>query len=505
MILAYDIGTTHLKAAVVTIGGKVLASAQVPGRMVETDEPGRRECDPNTWLSGMAMVTAQLGLREKGRIRGVVVSANGPTLVPVDAAGDPLDFAMTWMDRRAEEEADLIAEYSDAPLDASFYLPKAFWIMRHKPEIYERTRHFLPCAEYVSFFLTGNAVRIVPTELFRDFFWNEPAIPHLRMDQDKFPPFVDVGDLIGTVRTEAEEMLGIPAGVPVIAGGPAHHVDPGHRGHPARARLRPRRHLRGSQSLLAGARARPEAPVLPPRRQRRLQRLGDDLLLGGGAGVGVRALGTGRSDIDALLKDAAAAPPGARRLLFLPFLSAERFAVWDSHMRGAFVGLTLSHGKGEMMRAVVESSGYAVRSVLDVMEEVGCRVGDLRVTGGLARLPLWCQMRADITGRRCFSPSRRIPTSSGMPASGFYGLEEFDSPANAAENLVRFQKVYHPNVAARQAYDELFTVFTKACAELGGTFRGLTEERYAGRVGRAVARPSERTAARGAVTLWAAG
>src|SRR5208283_4659252 len=135
MILAYDIGTTFLKGAVVTIGGKVLASAQVPVRMVETGDPDRRECDANTWLSGIAMVTAQLGLRDRGRIRGVVVSANGPTLVPVDAEGDPLDFAMTWMDRRAEEEADLIAEFSDTPLDASFYLPKAFWIMRHKPEI----------------------------------------------------------------------------------------------------------------------------------------------------------------------------------------------------------------------------------------------------------------------------------------------------------------------------------------------------------------------------------
>jgi xylulokinase len=109
MILAYDIGTTFLKAALVTVGGKVLASAQAPVRMVETLDPDRRECDPNTWLSGMALVTAQLGLKERGRIRAVVVSANGPTLVPVDTEGDPLDFAMTWQARRAQEEADLIA------------------------------------------------------------------------------------------------------------------------------------------------------------------------------------------------------------------------------------------------------------------------------------------------------------------------------------------------------------------------------------------------------------
>ncbi len=212
MVLAYDIGTTNLKGALVSKEGNVLARAQVPVRMVPSQDPDLWECDSNTWLSGLALVTAQLGLREKGRIRAVVVSANGPTLVPVDAAGEPLDFAMMWMDRRAREEADLISEFSDTPLDASFYLPKAYWIMRHKPEIYARTRHFLPCAEYVSFFLTGNAVRIVPTQLFRDFFWNEAAIPRLHMDQDKFPPFAEIGELLGTVESRGGRDPGNPAG-----------------------------------------------------------------------------------------------------------------------------------------------------------------------------------------------------------------------------------------------------------------------------------------------------
>ena len=477
MILAYDIGTTFLKAAVVTIGGKVLASAQVPVRMVETLDPDRRECDANTWLSGISMVTAQLGLREKGRIRAVVVSANGPTLVPVDAEGDPLDFAMTWMDRRAEEEADLIAEFSDTPLDASFYLPKAFWIMRHKPEIYERTRWFLPCAEYISFFLTGNAVRIVPTQMFRDFFWNEGAIPHLHMDQEKFPPFVDVGDLVGTVGTEAEETLGIPAGLPVIAGGPDFIMS-----------------IIGTAATQTG-RACDRAGTSEginlcwpaPVHDRRLLCFPhvvsgsfnvSAIISSSGAALdwASNALGAGREDMDSLLMEAAAAPPGARRLLFLPFLTAERFAVWDSHMRGAFLGLTLSHGKGEMMRAVVESSGFTVRSVLGVMEDVGCRIGDLRVTGGLARLPLWCQARADITGKKVLLPEQEESDLVGNACVGFYGLEEFDSPANAAENLVRFQKVYHPNVEAQEAYDELFVAFTNACAELKATFRRLSTE-----------------------------
>jgi len=475
MILAYDIGTTFLKAAVVTIGGKVLASAQVPVRMVDTLDPDRRECDANTWLSGIALVTAQLGLREKGRIRGVVVSANGPTLVPVDAEGDPLDFAMTWMDRRADEEADLIAEFSDTPLDASFYLPKAFWIMRHKPEIYERTRWFLPCAEYISFFLTGNAVRIVPTQMFRDFFWNEGAIPHLRMDPEKFPPFVDVGDLVGTVGLEAEETLGIPAGLPVIAGGPDFIMSIIGTAATQTGRACDRAGTSEGINLCWPAPVHDRRLLCFPHVVSGSFNVSAIISTSGAAlDWASHALGNGRGDIESLLKEAAAAPPGARRLLFLPFLTAERFGVWDTHMRGAFLGLTLGHGKAEMMRAVVESSGFTVRSVLGVMEEVGCHVADLRVTGGLARLPLWCQARADITGKKVLLPEQEESDLVGNACVGFYGLEDFESPASAAENLVRFQKIYHPNAEAKQAYDELFVAFTTACAELKATFLRLS-------------------------------
>ena len=348
----------------------------------------------------MAMVTAQLGLREKGRIRGVVVSSNGPTLVAVDADGQPLDFAMTWMDRRAEEEADLIAEFSDTPLDASFYLPKAFWIMRHKPEIYERTRHFLPCAEYVSFFLTGNAVRIVPTPLFKDFFWNEGAIPRLHMDQDKFPPFVDVGDLLGTVCAEAEETLGIPAGLPVFAGGPDFIMSILGTASIVPGRACDRAGTSEGINLCWSAPVHDKRLLCFPHVVRGTCNVSAMISSSGSAmDWAVRTLGNRQADIEELIREAETAVPGAGRLLFLPFLTPERFPIWDADLRGAFLGLTLDHGRPEMMRAVVESTGFAVRSVIAAMEADGCQLMDLRVTGGLARLPFWCQARADITGQ----------------------------------------------------------------------------------------------------------
>ncbi len=474
MMLAYDIGTSYLKGAVVTSSGKIVSRAQVPVRLRGSGDPSHRESDPDDWLAGMAIVTAELGLREKGRIRGVVVSANGPTLLAVDDAGEPLGFAMTWMDRRAQQEADLIAEFTDAPLDASFYLPKALWIMRHKPEIYEKTRHFLACAEYICFFLSGNASRIIPTPLFKEFYWNEEAIPRLHMDAEKFPPYLEPGEIVGNVSQRAQETVGIPAGIPVIAGGPDYLMS-----------------ILGTATMTVGRtcdRAGTSegvnlcwsTPVHDPRllcfpHVVRGQYNVSAMISSSGSTIdwAVRTLGRRKTDIETLLKDAQAAPPGARRLLFLPFLTTERFPIWDKRLKGAFLGLTLEHGRREIMRAVLESTGFAVRGIIAAMEANGCRVTDLRVSGGQARIPLWCQVRADITGRNVLLPEQEDADLVGNACVGFYSLEEYESLSAACEAMVRFKKTYTPNPETLALYDDLYRSFSRGCAELGDTLQDL--------------------------------
>jgi xylulokinase len=474
MMLAYDIGTSYLKGAVVTSSGKVVSRAQVPVRLRESRDPAHRESDPDDWLAGLAIVTTELGLREKGRIQGVVVSANGPTLVPVDSAGEPLGRAITWMDRRAAEEADLIAEFSDAPLDASFYLPKALWIMRHQPEVYEKTRHFLACAEYISFFLTGNASRIIPTSLFKEFFWNEEAIPPLHLDTDKFPPFMEPGEIIGTVSQRAQDAVGIPAGIPVIAGGPDYVMSILGTAAISAGRTCDRAGTSEGLNLCWSAPVRDTRLLCFPHLMRGHYNVSAMISSSGSAlDWAARTLGRRGGDYETLWKDAQASPAGARRLLFLPFLAAERFPVWDKRLKGSFLGLTLDHGRREMMRAVVESTGFAVRGIIAAMESNGCRLTDLRVSGGQARQPLWCQVRADITGKNVLLPEQEDSDLVGNACVGFYAVGEYDSLSSACDGMVRFHKTYMPNPDTLSLYDDLYDVFSTSCAELGETLEGL--------------------------------
>lgn len=470
MILAYDIGTSFLKGAVVTETGKILARAQVPIRLIESADRERYEWDADAWLSGMALVTAQLGLREKSKLRGIVVSANGPTLVAVDASCEPLALAMSWMDRRAREEAELIAEFTDAPVDPSFYLPKAFWIMRHEPELYEKTRHFLPCAEFIDFFLTGNPVRILPNALFREFFWNEGAVPRVRLDPEKLPPFVEPGELMGTVSERAADILGLPPGVPVIAGGPDYIMSIIGTASMQPGRTCDRAGTSEGVNLCWSAPVRDPRLLCFPHVVRGSYNVSAMFSTSGSAlDWAARNLGSHKPDVEALMREVQGVPAGSDGLLFLPFLSPERFPIWDPKMRGAFVGLTLAHGRREMMRAVVESTGYAVRSVIAAMEAAGCHVADLRVTGSQARLPLWCQVRADLTGKKVLLSEQDDAELVGNACVGFFGLGDFESLSAAAESLVRFQRTFLPDPRAAGIYDEMFALFTRACACLGQT------------------------------------
>jgi len=474
MILAYDIGTSFLKGAVVSSEGAILARAQAPVRMVESSDPESREVDANTWLSGMAMVTAQLSVREWSRLRAVVVSSNGPTLVAVGDGGEPLDFAMMWMDRRPREEAELVAEFTDTPLDPSFYLPKAFWIMRHKPHVYERTRHFLPCAEYITYFLTGNAARVLPSPLYKEYFWNEGAIPQIGLDADKFPPFAEVGELLGTVSSRAEETLGIPAGLPVLAGGLDFVMSIIGTASLAPGRVCDRAGTSEGVNLCWSAPVRDKRLLCFPHIVHGAFNV-SAMIASSGAALewGSRTLTNRVPGVEGLAAEAQASAPGAGRLLFLPFLASERFALWDSNIRGAFLGLTLSHGRSEMARAVFESTGFAVRSALTLMELNDCQISDLRVTGGQSRMPFWCQLRADITGKRVLLSEQEDPDLVGNACVGLYGLEDFSSLTEAAEQMVRFRKTYHPNPATAELYRELFEAFTRVSSSFGEVFRDL--------------------------------
>jgi len=473
VILTFDIGTSVLKGGIFDPSGVFRSRAEVPVHLSDRDDPLMHEADANNWISALALVTAQLELPEipgPGRgIDAVVVSGNGPTLVPVGSKGEPLDFAMTWMDRRGVEEARMIAEVTGRYVDPTFYLPKALWIYRNKPGLYRRTRYFCTCPEFIDLYLTGRACTVLPSEQFTPYIWTAGTIERLGMDPGKFPPFIRPGETVGEVRREAEELLGIPAGTPVFAGGPDFVMTL-----LGTATVRPGRAC-DRAGTSEGINLCAEQPV----EDRRLMCLPHIIEgytnISGIISTSGKALswfksisGRAELDYDSLFEDICQVPPGSRSLLFLPYLAGERAPLWDPYARGTFIGLTANHGRKEMTRAVVEAVGFAIRDVIGVMEENGLEIGELRVTGGQSKSPLWNQIKADITQRKILVPDVQDSELLGDACIGLFALGNYKSLAEASESLVRIGKSYAPNPELRELYDRLFQLYR-------ASYRGLKE------------------------------
>ena len=130
-----------------------------------------------------------------------------------------------------------------------------------------------------------------------------------------------------------------------------------------------------------------------------------------------------------------------------------------------------------MTRAVVESVAYAVRDIVEVMEEAGASVEDLRITGTPSRSPLWNQIKADVTGRRILVPAQKDSDLAGDACLALYGLGEHGSIAAASEAIVSMGAVFEPDAARGRVYDEMFGLYRESYQGLRSVFAKLSTQR----------------------------
>ncbi|TME34423.1 MAG: xylulokinase, partial [Chloroflexi bacterium] len=167
-----------------------------------------------------------------------------------------------------------------------------------------------------------------------------------------------------------------------------------------------------------------------------------------------------RADVASLIAEAAALPPGANGLLFLPYLAGERSPIWDPHARGAFVGLTLGHRAPHLARAIMEAAALALRQVATPILAAGLRIEELRVTGGTAGNEAWNQIKADVLGIRVAVPEVREAALLGAAVMAAVGLGWYPDPVAAIRSMVRIDHRRDPVAAHRSIYDELFDAYT---------------------------------------------
>lgn len=489
MILSFDVGTSVIKGALFTETGKPLTMEAVSFRAAGPQGNFKEnEIDPRMWLDELARLSRKLvenpGLFSRAadaewedrEISALCISGNGPTLVAADKDGNPVYPALSWLDRRGIAESRQIEELTGRRLDPSFYLPKILWLKKNHPEAYNKAAYFLGCPEYILFRLTGTASSIITGPLLAEYTWSPSILGRLALPEEKFPGDKKPGTILGPLLPEPAAAWGLPPGIPVIAGGPDFVLTL--LGSAATSPGRVCDRAGTSEGInLCSTKLNPDTRLMSFEHPvEGLFNTSGSISNSGGALEWFR-----RHFLDPgwtypqIYELAETVPPGSRGLIFLPYLSGERAPFWDPRLRGAFVGLSGRHGKAEMLRAVLEGVAFALRHVIQVLEEPGEKVEDLRICGAPGESPLWNQIKADVCGRTILRPRMAQAELSGGALLTLRALGRIPEIGPEAGEIIQFEKEYRPNERHADLYGQLFRLYRRAGEDLTETSRQLAD------------------------------
>jgi xylulokinase len=356
-------------------------------------------------------------------------------------------------------------------VDPGFFLPKALGIKNDEPELYERTKYFLYCPEYLAYALTAEARTVCPSEGFDRWYWNAAVLEKLALDPEKFPPFISPGNVIGTMLPSVAAHFGFTKNVPVIAGGPDFFVSILGSGVVKPGQVCDR------SGTSEGINACTEKRIFDPALMSYGHPVKPFWNLSGIISTTGKAVEwamdlLGIADHEAFFGLAGKAEANAGGLIFLPYLAGERAPIWDPHARGVFSGLSLSSGRAELAQAVISGICFAVRDVITVMEEAGAQVRELRVTGRAGNAVL-NGIKADISGREVLITGEEDAELLGLAIIGATALGKYASFAEAASGLVKIIERFQPDQKKAALYERQFAAYRETYSSLKNHFQGL--------------------------------
>lgn len=481
MILTLDIGTTRIKAGIFSLSGKLLECSSIKTSGKENGGCSV-EADPADILVHLAELTSSL--TKLSACTAACITANGPTLIPV--LGNPYvengrlkaetESARLWLDRRAAEESVEVTKAAGDYVDPSFFIPKALYYARKQPEAYKKTLHLMFLNDFIDFILTGSAKTIFPAEGLDRWYWDKRLLDTLGLDPEKFPEFIRPGDYVGEITADASGYFGIPAGIPLYAGAPDFFV----------SILGTGAVVPGSVCNRSGTSEGINVCTTVSERDTRLMcyrhpvseyyNISGIISTSGKAiGWARELLGFGDKPFEEFYNLVSQSSPGAGNLIFLPYLAGERAPIWDPHACGVLNGLKLATNRADIARSVCEGVCFAIRDVIEVMEDLGHQIQELRVTGGPAESSVLNQMKADITGKPVIIPAVSEAELVGCLIIAATGLGLYESFREAAEELVGVRTVFHPDTSYAQDYERLFHTYRNSYAQLKDEFCNLCE------------------------------
>ena len=466
--------------------GRVVASATAEHAPFASPQIGWAEQQPDDWWAACTIAVPRA--LERAGLRGDDIACLGFSgqmhgAVMLDESGRVVRPALIWCDVRTDRQcreltekigAERLIQLTCNPALPNFTLTKFLWVRENEPENWKRVRAVMLPKDYVRYQLTGERATDMADAsgtLLLDVAnrrWSNEMLEAAEIDRDLLPALYESPDVCGKVCARAAAATGLKAGTPVVAGAGDQAA-----GATGMGIVTP-----GAVSATIGTSgvvfAATDAPALD--RKGRLHTFchaipGRWHMMGvtQAAGLSLRwfrdqfGAGTddGRDPYERLTEEAATAPPGCNGLLFTPYLMGERTPHLDPRARGAFVGLTASHTRADVIRAILEGVAFSLRDTFSIFGEMNVPVKSVRLGGGGARSALWRQIQADVYGHEIEVVEAEEGAAYGAALLAGVGARMWASVDEACVSVVRVAKRVRPDAEAVATLNKNYAAYRR--------------------------------------------
>jgi xylulokinase len=480
LYLGIDLGTSGLKAVLVQPDG-VIAGIGTSNYPIAIPHPGYAEQDPIIWYNVMCQAVRDAVKKSQvdpSEVRAIGISAQMHGTVMLDKEGSLLYPAVLWCDQRTgKEKAEVIGDIGAEKLgcwvqnnvNAGFQSLTLLWFRRNMPGLFAKIRHVLLPGDYLRYRLTQEIsterTGAASTLLYDNsrFCWNADLLNALGLPRDILPDeHYAPTDIAGRLTARAAADTGLPAGTPVAFGGGDQPM-----GMLGNGLLRP-----GDASVTLGTAGQVCVPSNTLCYDKHLRTntfayVPQNTWYVMGATLnaclaynwflekilGVRDF----RQMDAEAKNAAA---GCNGMLFLPYLTGERTPHQDERARAGFHNMNLSHGRGEMVRAVLEGVAFSLLDALYVIRDMGLPTDQFVFSGGGAVSHVWRQIIADVFNRPFHVTANHEQAALGAAMCAMVANGEYANVYEACDRIVTYgDQVVTPCAKNRGVYEDAFMRF----------------------------------------------
>jgi xylulokinase len=511
ILVGIDIGSTNVKAVLFDQDCNVLAS-ETQEYTTLIPKPGWTEYQPEEWWdcakNTLSRAIVNAGVNPQN-LAGIGLSSLGCCPVPMDEEGNVVYNGIPWSDQRAQDEVNFLIEECKDQIYAACKntpttlnaIPHLMWIKNQEPEIYKKIYKYSEPSGFLGQRFTGEFKLDYSFASSLDFGfdtntldWDETLINQMGLDIDKYPFLHRNDECLGTVTEKAAAETGIVPGIPVFSGGP--DFTPSALGAGA---------LRAGQgfvSMGSGANVitlTDNLEVASPYLISIFHAKGPGLRMldgvQGSIGYSIRwfrdQLGGLEQEAAAILNNNVSAfdiitagglktAPGAGGIIYLPYLFGKFHPILNPNAKGAFLGISPTTTRAQIIRAIMEGCTYDMYQSLKSSLDLGLDVDEIILTGGPSKSDLWCQIMADVTGRKIITVTAPEAAPFGDAMIAGVGSGVFSSLEEVADRAILVDRIYNANEANYKLYEKLFNIYEEAYDALLGTFEKLaaTKEEF---------------------------